>query len=246
MGHDPLAESLGFSYGGVVRSEAVRNFSPPVPTRGGGLGAMRFIAAILVILALGIVVADLASAEVTVNLQVAADGLTAPLNLVSPPDGTKRRFIVEQIGVIKILMPDGKILDEPFLNIRHRIPKLHAGLRRARPPQPRVPSRTSRTTAGSSSPTAATCPATPRSTRSSGTTTRTTSPSTGSPSPNPNKADPLERTDPEPGSTGRSSTTTATGSASGPTGSSTSRRATAATRTTGGSATTSRRGTART
>ncbi len=85
---------------------------------------MRFVAAILVIFTFCIFAADLASAEVTVNLQVAAEGLTAPLNLVSPPDGTKRRFITEQIGVIKILMPDGKILDEPFLNIRHRIVNL--------------------------------------------------------------------------------------------------------------------------
>lgn len=30
-----------------------------------------------------------ASAEVTVTLQVAAEGLTAPLGMVSPPDGTK-------------------------------------------------------------------------------------------------------------------------------------------------------------
>ena len=86
---------------------------------------MKLVGAFLTVLMLGSVVVSTASAEVTVNLQVAADGLTAPLNLVTPPDGTKRRFITEQIGVIRILMPDGKILDEPFLNIRHRIPKLH-------------------------------------------------------------------------------------------------------------------------
>jgi glucose/arabinose dehydrogenase len=86
---------------------------------------MKLIAAILSILTLAAVGAIPTSAEITVNLQVAADGLTAPLNLVSPPDGTKRRFITEQIGVIKILMPDGKILEDAFLNIRHRIPKLH-------------------------------------------------------------------------------------------------------------------------
>ncbi len=86
---------------------------------------MKLVAAVLTALLFGVMVAGPASAELTVKLQVAADGLTAPLNLVSPPDGTKRRFITEQIGVIKILMPDGKILDEPFLNIRHRIPKLH-------------------------------------------------------------------------------------------------------------------------
>jgi glucose/arabinose dehydrogenase len=73
---------------------------------------------------LGVTTAVPASAEVTVNLQVVAEGLTAPLILVSPPDGTKRRFIVEQIGLIKILNPDGKLADEPFLNIRHRIVRL--------------------------------------------------------------------------------------------------------------------------
>jgi glucose/arabinose dehydrogenase len=62
-----------------------------------------------------------ASAEITVSLQPVAEGLTAPMQVISPPDGTKRRFIVEQIGLVKILMPDGKVLDEPFLNIRHKI-----------------------------------------------------------------------------------------------------------------------------
>lgn len=60
------------------------------------------------------------SAQVTVKLETVAEGLTAPLILVSPPDGTKRRFIVEQIGLIRIVTPDGKLLDEPFLNIRHK------------------------------------------------------------------------------------------------------------------------------
>ncbi len=75
---------------------------------------------------LSVVVSTSASAQVTVNLQVVAEGLTAPMTLVSPPDGTKRRFIVQQIGVIKILTPEGKLLDEPFLNIRHKIVRLFA------------------------------------------------------------------------------------------------------------------------
>ncbi len=61
-----------------------------------------------------------------VKLEAVAEGLTAPMMLVSPPDGSKRRFIVEQIGLIKILMPDGKLLDEPFLNVRHKIAPLYA------------------------------------------------------------------------------------------------------------------------
>lgn len=76
---------------------------------------------LLSLLLVSFVLTGLPSAEMTVNLELVAEGLTAPLLLISPPDGTKRRFIIEQIGLIKILMPDGKVLDEPFLNIRHKI-----------------------------------------------------------------------------------------------------------------------------
>lgn len=62
------------------------------------------------------------SAEVTVGLELVVDGgLTHPIALVSPPDGTKRRFIVEQVGRIRVLLPDGKILPDPFLDIREKI-----------------------------------------------------------------------------------------------------------------------------
>lgn len=66
------------------------------------------------------------AAETTIGLEVVAEGLTAPMALVSPPDGTKRRFIVEQVGRIRILMPDGKMLPEPFLNISTKIVPLMA------------------------------------------------------------------------------------------------------------------------
>ncbi|MBF0332627.1 MAG: PQQ-dependent sugar dehydrogenase [Alphaproteobacteria bacterium] len=61
-----------------------------------------------------------ATAEITVRLEPVAEGLTAPLMIVSPP-GDRRRFVVEQIGTIRILGEDGKPADEPFLNIRHRL-----------------------------------------------------------------------------------------------------------------------------
>jgi glucose/arabinose dehydrogenase len=70
--------------------------------------------------ALGALAAGPAAADVTVNLEEVASGLTHPMAMVSPP-GDDRRFIVEQPGVIKILMPDGQVLGQPFLNIRHKI-----------------------------------------------------------------------------------------------------------------------------
>ncbi len=59
-------------------------------------------------------------AETQVNLEVVAEGLQAPLVLVQP-DGDDRRFIVEQPGRIRVLADDNFLLDEPFLNIQHRI-----------------------------------------------------------------------------------------------------------------------------
>lgn len=54
------------------------------------------------------------------KLEAVASGLTHPMMLLSPP-GDKRRFIVEQIGTIKILHPDGRLQEEDFLNIKHKI-----------------------------------------------------------------------------------------------------------------------------
>jgi glucose/arabinose dehydrogenase len=61
-----------------------------------------------------------ALADVDVTLEEVASGLTAPMMMVSPP-GDDRRFILEQIGLVKILTPDGEILGEPFLDIRAKI-----------------------------------------------------------------------------------------------------------------------------
>jgi glucose/arabinose dehydrogenase len=61
-----------------------------------------------------------AVADVTVNLEEVASGLTAPMMMVQPP-GDDRRFIAEQIGLVKILTADGEVLEEPFLDIRHRL-----------------------------------------------------------------------------------------------------------------------------
>ncbi len=85
---------------------------------------LKIRAALLAVFLLGFMIQS--AAALNAKLEVAAEGLTAPLVLKSPPDGTKRRFIVEQIGLIKILMPDGKILPEPFLNIQGKIVTLRS------------------------------------------------------------------------------------------------------------------------
>ena len=57
----------------------------------------------------------------TVDVRQIAAGLTAPVALVEPPDGSRRLFIVDQIGLIRVLLPDGQLLAEPFLDVRDRL-----------------------------------------------------------------------------------------------------------------------------
>lgn len=57
-------------------------------------------------------------------LEPVAEGLTAPLHLEQPDDGSARKFIVQQDGVVKVLDRNNRIADEPFLDLRPRMRKL--------------------------------------------------------------------------------------------------------------------------
>lgn len=61
-----------------------------------------------------------------VGVRQVAAGLTAPVALVEPPDGSRRLFIVHQIGLIRVLLPSGQLLVEPFLDVRDRLVALQA------------------------------------------------------------------------------------------------------------------------
>ena len=56
-----------------------------------------------------------------VALELVAEGLNAPIFLVAPPDGSGRRIIGEQMGLAYVLGTDGKLLTEPFLDLRQKI-----------------------------------------------------------------------------------------------------------------------------
>jgi glucose/arabinose dehydrogenase len=76
---------------------------------------------LLSLFALGMVWGQTSAADMSVGVELVADGLTSPVSFAAPNDGTKRRFIVEQIGRIRILMPDGTLLPQPFLDIQEKI-----------------------------------------------------------------------------------------------------------------------------
>lgn len=56
-----------------------------------------------------------------IGVQLVAEGFTAPVDLTPAPDDTGRLFVVDQIGVIKIIDSDGNLMDTPFLDIQDRL-----------------------------------------------------------------------------------------------------------------------------
>jgi glucose/arabinose dehydrogenase len=55
-----------------------------------------------------------------INLELVASGLTSPVGLVQPPDGTNRLFVLDQIGQIRII-ENGVLLPTPFLDLSDRM-----------------------------------------------------------------------------------------------------------------------------
>ncbi len=56
-----------------------------------------------------------------VGLEEVASGLTAPVYLDAPEDGSGRLFVVELTGRIRVIDSDGEMLEEPFLDLSDRI-----------------------------------------------------------------------------------------------------------------------------
>jgi len=54
-------------------------------------------------------------------LKLLASELTAPIHLEELPDGSGRMLIVQQDGLVKVMLSDGQIQAEPFLDLRSRM-----------------------------------------------------------------------------------------------------------------------------
>jgi|SRR5262245_8635326 len=70
---------------------------------------------------LGMLVCAAPAAAQNLALEPVVEGLTAPLHLEEPGDGSGRKFIVQQNGVIHVLGPDDRLVSEPFLDLRPRM-----------------------------------------------------------------------------------------------------------------------------
>ena len=55
------------------------------------------------------------------ELRPIVEGLTAPIDLVDPGDGTGRLLVLEQQGLVRVIGPDGVLAEEPLLDLRARM-----------------------------------------------------------------------------------------------------------------------------
>ena len=58
------------------------------------------------------------------ELELLAEGLTAPIHLEEVADGSNRKLIVQQDGLVRVVAADGKVQSEPFLDLRSRMLQL--------------------------------------------------------------------------------------------------------------------------
>src|SRR5215210_950434 len=89
------------------------------------VAAMRFALCVLACAGVAALSAAPAAADVKIKLEEVASGLTHPLAMVSIPDGSGRRAVIEQTGLVRIIDARGRLLPEPFLNIQAKIVQLH-------------------------------------------------------------------------------------------------------------------------
>src|SRR6188474_256199 len=73
-------------------------------------------------------VAGETNAGSNIGLKLIAEGLNAPIVLVSIPDGSGRLLVADQAGAIHLLDRDGKKSEQPFLDLRGKIVALGKGM----------------------------------------------------------------------------------------------------------------------
>ena len=59
-----------------------------------------------------------------IGLELVGENFTSPMMVTSPEDGTGRLFVVDQIGLVRIIDASGTALPEPFLDLRDSLADL--------------------------------------------------------------------------------------------------------------------------
>jgi glucose/arabinose dehydrogenase len=72
--------------------------------------------------------AETTSAPSNIGLKLVTEGISAPIGLVSIPDGSGRMLVADQRGIIHLIEKDEKKSERPFLDLREKIVALGQGM----------------------------------------------------------------------------------------------------------------------
>src|SRR3989337_1785963 len=64
----------------------------------------------------------LATGPDQLRLERVVEGLADPINIAHAADGSGRLFINEQAGAVRVIEPEGTLLEEPFVDLSARVP----------------------------------------------------------------------------------------------------------------------------
>ena len=78
----------------------------------------------VILLAVNVSLAADESLETEIELETVVEGLTAPIDLADPNDGSGRLFVVEQQGVVSVLEAGGELSTTPLLDLRPHLLQL--------------------------------------------------------------------------------------------------------------------------
>ena len=109
-----------------VPSPAVTG-TTPVPTTGSQADLTNQNSPFAAVFHDGASYTPLAKDQLRIGLERISGDLSSPMMIAAPEDGTGRKFVVDQIGVVRIIAADGKLLDEPFLDLRDHMVRLSTG-----------------------------------------------------------------------------------------------------------------------
>lgn len=90
-------------------------------------GFMFLSAALLLLAFIGCEKNDNSPASGRADLKLVASDFASPITLVEPPDGTHRLFVVDQVGKVWILDPNGQKLSQPFIDVSSKLVSLMQG-----------------------------------------------------------------------------------------------------------------------
>lgn len=64
------------------------------------------------------------SREVPTNLELVSENLVNPVYLTESPDDSGRLFVVDRIGLVRVISSEGILVEEPFLDVRENMVNL--------------------------------------------------------------------------------------------------------------------------